>query len=248
MNFVPDGRGAYLNSTTDYARIVLPYTIPAGQDYYIIWNPFQSGAQMRIRESLDGSTWSGYKTSAAPAASTLYMLHIEKAGTPTRYIEVSPANGQDFYLDAVVFNVVSCQPGAPDLDVEGLYTYCGSQISIAPGLTITDPANQIINAAYVHVASNYVSGQDRLECTTNYGITANWNATYGVLYLSGQATVCTVSVRSENSDVQKFEVAHLRLVSDRLFFLWKDIIPQPAIITNMLGLRVSDGLLPGWMQ
>ena len=51
VNFVPDGRGAFLNTTTDYARIVLPYTIPAGQDYYIIWNPFQNGAQMRIRES-----------------------------------------------------------------------------------------------------------------------------------------------------------------------------------------------------
>ncbi|MGB8359421.1 MAG: hypothetical protein WCD55_12485, partial [Bacteroidales bacterium] len=60
-NFVPDGRGAFLNSTTDFARFSLPYTIPAGQEYYIIWRPAQNTAQMRIRESEDGSTWSGYK-------------------------------------------------------------------------------------------------------------------------------------------------------------------------------------------
>ncbi|TNF42473.1 MAG: hypothetical protein EP313_00940, partial [Bacteroidetes bacterium] len=44
-NFAPDGRGAFINSPTDFARFRLPYAIPAGQSYYIIWRAAQSGAQ-----------------------------------------------------------------------------------------------------------------------------------------------------------------------------------------------------------
>ena len=36
---VPDGRNATLNSSGDWAIISLPHTIPAGQQYYIIWRP-----------------------------------------------------------------------------------------------------------------------------------------------------------------------------------------------------------------
>ena len=188
-NFVPDGNGAFINSTTDYARFRLPYTIPAGQDYYVIWRPIQNGAQLRIRESTDGSSWSVYKYSAALTASSFFVLHVEKATIPAGYIEISIANGSDINLDALAFNAISCNFPAPDLDVEGSYTYCGSPISISSGLTIDDPNNQTISSAYVQIATNYVSGQDRLECTTNYGISASWNSGYGILYLSGQATV-----------------------------------------------------------
>ncbi|MDX9772366.1 MAG: hypothetical protein RBT02_02975, partial [Bacteroidales bacterium] len=188
-NFVPDGTGALINSTSDYARFRLPYLIPAGQEYYIIWRPAQNGSQLRIRESTDGVSWSGYKYTTALSASSVFVLHVEKAGISTGYIEISIANGSDIYLDALVFNAISCNPPAPDLDVEGSYTYCGSPISIAPALNLTDLNNQVVNEAYVQIETSYVAGQDRLECTENYGITATWNSTYGVLYLSGQATV-----------------------------------------------------------
>ena len=159
-SYAPDGRGALLNSAGDWIRFRLPYTISAGQEYYIIWRPAENNAQMKIRESLDGSTWSGCKNSASLAASTYFVLHVEKAGTPTRYIEiaaVAPANPPDFYVDAVVFNAISCELPAPDLDVDGSYTYCGSPISIASSLTLTDPNNQTINAAYVQVGTGFVS-------------------------------------------------------------------------------------------
>ena len=192
VNYVPDGSGALLNSAGDWIRIRLPYTISAGQEYYIIWRPVDNNAQMKIRESLDGSTWSGWKNSSLLASSAYFVLHIEKAGTPTRYIEiaaVSPINPPDFYVDAVVFNAITCVLPAPDLDVSGDFEYCGSPISIATALAITDPNNQTINAAYVQIGTGFVPGQDVLSCTNAFGITSSYNSTYGVLYLSGTATI-----------------------------------------------------------
>jgi hypothetical protein len=187
-DYVPDGSGALFNSGTDRLVLRLPNAIPSGQNYQIIWRPAENGAQMRIRESENGSSWSPAKLSPSYSTSSIFIIHTETTGTVTRYIEITGTSNQDFYLDAIVFHAITCNPSPPDLDVEGSYTYCGSPIFIAPGLTLTDPANQIINAAYVQVGTNYTAGQDRLECTVNYGITANWNSTYGVLYLSGQAT------------------------------------------------------------
>ncbi len=187
-NIGPDGRGAFLNSTTDFARFRVPNTIPAGQPYYIIWRADQNGAQIRIRESSDGSTWSGYKYTVARPSSALFSLHIETTGIATNYIEISPANSYDLYLDALVYNAMSCDLAAPDLDVEGSYTYCGSQIYIAPGLTIGDPYNQIITYAYVQIGNGFQAGQDILSITPEYGITATYNSTHGLLVLKGTAT------------------------------------------------------------
>ena len=50
-NYVPDGIGATFNSGSDRIVLSLPYLIPAGQNYYIIWRPAENNAQMRIRES-----------------------------------------------------------------------------------------------------------------------------------------------------------------------------------------------------
>ena len=39
ISYSPDGKGALLNSAGDWIRIRLPYTISAGQEYYVIWRP-----------------------------------------------------------------------------------------------------------------------------------------------------------------------------------------------------------------
>ncbi len=50
-NYVPDGSGALFNSAADRIVLSLPYSIPPGQHYQIIWRPSENGAQMRMRES-----------------------------------------------------------------------------------------------------------------------------------------------------------------------------------------------------
>ena len=187
-NYVPDGLGTTFNSGSDRIVLSLPYLIPAGQNYYVIWRPLENNAQMRIRESADGSSWSSVKFSPSSASSSVFLLHTETTGTATRYIEIIGGNNSDFYLDAIVFNAISCDPGAPDLDAEGTITYCGSPVPIAPALLITDPANQTISNAYVQFGDGFVPSEDRLSCTDDFGITSSYNSTYGVLYLTGEAT------------------------------------------------------------
>ena len=148
----------------------------------------ENNAQMRIRESADGSSWSSVKFSGSMSASSVYILYTGTTSTPTRFIEVIGANSSDFYLDAILFNAISCQPAAPDLDVSGNFDFCASPVLIAPALTITDAANQTISSAYVQIGTGFVSAEDRLSCTNAFGITSNYNQTYGVLYLSGEAT------------------------------------------------------------
>ena len=187
-NYVPDGLGAGFNSGSDRIVLSLSYDIPAGQQYQIIWRPSENGAQMRIRESEDGSSWSPVKFSPSASISSVFIMHTETTGTLTRYIEIIGANNQDFFLDGIIFHAIACVPGPPDLDVSGSYEYCGSPVLLASGLTITDPANQTIRSAFVQIGTGFTPGQDVLSCTNAYGITSSYNATYGVLYLSGQAT------------------------------------------------------------
>ena len=87
-----------------------------------------------------------------------------------------------------MFNATSCEPSPPDLDVTGNYEYCGSPVLIAPALTISDPANQIIQSAYVQIGTGFNSGQDVLNCTVNFGITKTYYPLYGLLVLKGPAT------------------------------------------------------------
>ena len=187
-NFVPDGLGANFNSGFDRQVIRFQHTLQTGQNYFIIWRPSENNASMKIRESVDGSSWSAVKTVSSATLSSIFILHTETAGTATKYIEISSAGNQDFFLDAVIFNAVNCQPAAPDLDVTGSYEFCGSPVQIAPGLIIADPSNQIISSAYVQFWDGFVPAEDRLSCTDDNGITSSYNATYGVLSLTGEAT------------------------------------------------------------
>ncbi len=115
-------------------------------------------------------------------------MHTETTGTLTRYIEIIGANNQDFYLDGLIFHAIACDPAPPDLDVNGTFEFCASPLPIAPGLLITDPANQIIRSAYVQFWDGFVPAEDRLSCTDANGITSSYNSTYGVLSLTGAAT------------------------------------------------------------
>ncbi|MFZ2287456.1 MAG: HYR domain-containing protein, partial [Bacteroidales bacterium] len=187
-NYVPDGLGALFNAGSDRIVLRLPYAIPSGQHYQVIWRPSEDGAQMRIRESGNGSAWSPVKFSTSSSASSVFLMYTETTGTVTRYIEISGANNLDFYLDGIVFHAIACDPAAPDLDVDGTFEFCASPVPIAPGLVITDPENQKIRSAYVQFWDGFVPTEDRLSCTNDNGITSSYNSTYGVLSLTGEAT------------------------------------------------------------
>ena len=193
LSGVPDGRGALFNSSGDWAVINLPHTIPAGQQYYIIWRPIDVigvGSSILSVEESDGTGW-GTPRQLTPYVdeSPIFLTEIVTASQNTNQIRIRLASGSDHcYLDAAVFNVLSCLPPPPDLDVSGDLEYCGTPLLIAPELTITDGADQIISGAYVQIGTGFQAGQDLLGFTPGHGITATYNTNYGLLVLSGRAT------------------------------------------------------------
>ncbi|MGC4040501.1 MAG: T9SS type B sorting domain-containing protein [Flavobacterium sp.] len=68
----------------------------------------------------------------------------------------------------------------------------GTSINIVTSMSITDPDDTGIDAIYIQISSGYASGSDSLSLTGSHpNIIASWNASTGVLKLtgtSGQAT------------------------------------------------------------
>ena len=193
LSGLPDGKAAYFNSSGDWAILNLPTTIPAGQQYSLIWRPVnRTGVSFSVMtiEEYNGTSWGPQKIlSSYTGESALFLSETVTASQNTNRIRVSLRYGSDyFYLDGLIFNALACLPPPPVLTVTGNYDYCGLPVLISPELTITDGANQILNAAYVQIGNGFQSGQDILGCTPAYGITSTYIPSHGLLILKGTAT------------------------------------------------------------
>ena len=69
------------------------------------------------------------------------------------------------------------------------YTENDPPTAIDPGLTISDVDSATMSGATVRIANNFWHDEDTLGFTNQSGITGSWNATTGVLTLSGTASV-----------------------------------------------------------
>ena len=69
------------------------------------------------------------------------------------------------------------------------FTEGNSATAIDTGLTVTDADSANLASATVSITGNFVTGEDVLGFTTQNGITGSFNATTGVLTLTGSATV-----------------------------------------------------------
>jgi hypothetical protein len=71
------------------------------------------------------------------------------------------------------------------------YVENAAPMPVAPSLTVTDPDGPNLTGAKVTITSGFASGQDVLGFTSGAGITGSYNASSGVLSLSGSATAAT---------------------------------------------------------
>ncbi|NLE34484.1 MAG: hypothetical protein GX622_05230, partial [Bacteroidales bacterium] len=208
----PDGRFARFENSGAWAILNLPFTIPAGQQYSLVWRPVDytgvASSTMSVEES-DGSSWGPSKTlTPFYGESPLFITETVTATQNTNRLRIRRQSGSDhFHLDGLVFNVLTCLPPPPVLNVSGNYEYCGSQTLIAPELTVTDTADQVIDAAYVQIENGFQAGQDILEITPAFGISQTYIPAYGLLILKGPATASqfqsvlrTLAYSNNNSD------------------------------------------------
>jgi len=121
---------------------------------------------------------------------------------------------------------VNDQPLLTSLEtVEALYTEDRSGAGITGHIDVSDPDSPTLASATVKIGANYRSAEDSLSGPTGGGITSAWNASTGVLTLSGAASP------------EAYQTA-LRAVS----FRNTNQNPDPALIRTIT-VQVNDGAL-----
>jgi Bacterial Ig domain/Prokaryotic N-terminal methylation motif len=103
------------------------------------------------------------------------------------------------------------------------YTENGTT-AVASLATVTDADSANLSSATITMTTNYVNGEDTLAFTNQLGITGSWNASTGVLTLSGTTTVAN------------YQTA-LRAVT------YNDNSDAPSILARTVTFVVNDGLL-----
>ncbi|WP_461175385.1 DUF4347 domain-containing protein, partial [Uliginosibacterium flavum] len=69
------------------------------------------------------------------------------------------------------------------------YTENGVATAVSSALTLTDADSTNLTGTTIQITGNYQNGQDVLAFTTQNGITGSWNATTGMMTLTGTTTV-----------------------------------------------------------
>jgi gliding motility-associated-like protein len=85
---------------------------------------------------------------------------------------------------------VTLDTNIPQVVINSNLNYCDSNSCkiISPIISISEP-NTIISGAKVYFTSNYVTGEDILSFTPNFGITGSFDALTGVLSLNGSTSI-----------------------------------------------------------
>ncbi len=106
----------------------------------------------------------------------------------------------------------------PEIIVLGGQVYCPqSQVPIVTSASITDPdpEDTTLSEIFIQIAEGYQNGQDTLELMgSNPSITSSWNATEGLLTLTGPATFDEFNNAIENVVFQTTQVV---FTQDRQF-------------------------------
>src|SRR5260221_82117 len=127
--------------------------------------------------ALRSVTYANASTNPSTAARTVSVVANDgtaNSNTATRAITVAAVNNPP----------VVAMTGSALAFTEG-----NSATVVDAGLTVTDPDSTNLASATVSITANFVTGEDVLAFTTQNGITGAFNATTGVLTLTGSATL-----------------------------------------------------------
>ncbi|SDK18862.1 VCBS repeat-containing protein, partial [Bradyrhizobium sp. Rc2d] len=125
-----------------------------------------------------------------PTAANLDFLKQGDSLTITYQVKVNDGN-VDSAIQDVTFTITGTND-APVLNANGgslSYKENQAAAAIVSLLTVTDVDSTILTDATVSITGNFASGQDVLGFTNQNGIIGSYNASTGVLILTGSATV-----------------------------------------------------------
>ena len=89
-------------------------------------------------------------------------------------------------------------PPTVTTDTGNLFYIPNTTVAVSPGLTVTDPVYQTLPTATVQITSNYALGEDQLLFTNTAKIHGTWNASSGMLTLSGVDTIANYQAALES--------------------------------------------------
>jgi len=146
--------------------------------------------------------------------------------TLTRIVSFSVSDGTGFSSTSTRDITIGATNNAPVLaSIEGTtlaYTDGDPDTIITSSLAISDVDDYYLDSAWVTISANYVSGEDKLDFATAYGITPVWSSIDGILLLTGSAAL---------SEYQ----SALREVT------YDNLNPDPDTATRTITFMVSDG-------
>ncbi len=147
--------------------------------------------------------------------------------TATRTVRFSVSDGMGFSSYSsrdITMNAVNNAPVLSSIEGTTLAYIDGDPDTIiTSSLVISDVDDAYLDTAWVTISANYVSGEDKLDFVTAYGITAAWSSVDGLLTLTGSATV------------GEYQSA-LRAVT------YDNLNPDPDVSTRTITFKVSDGI------
>ena len=142
-----------------------------------------SATVANYQTALRSVTYANASTNPSTAARTVSVVANDgtaNSNTATRTITVAATNN----------------PPVVTMTAAALaFTEGNSATVVDAGLTVTDADSTNLASATVAITANFVTGEDVLGFTTQNGITGSFNATTGVLTLTGSATVANYQGR-----------------------------------------------------
>jgi cysteine-rich repeat protein len=162
-----------------------------GTTHAITWT--ETGVTTARIDLYKGGSFAQTIATGVSGAAGTYSWAIPGGLTPgTDYtVKVSNQLGVNGDYGDATFSVTAAASGTSIAVTSGTTTYPAqaAPVVLDDGLTVTSPSS--IDDAKVSISSGFVAGQDVLGFTDQNGITGSFNATTGVLTLTGTATAAT---------------------------------------------------------
>ena len=143
-----------------------------------------------------------------------------RVGSGSVFPNNSAADDDNFWVD-VVFNDSGQQPPAlSNVAASAAYSAGGTATTLSSGTTVSDPESTNLVSGTVSVSSGFAAGDTLAATTTGTSITASYNASTGVLSLSGSDTLAhyqqvldSVTYSSSNQNPTNFGADPSRTIS-----------------------------------
>ncbi|WP_345530972.1 putative Ig domain-containing protein [Viridibacterium curvum] len=181
------------SSTLNSATIQISGNYASGQDVLAFTN--QNGITGSWNSGTGTLTLSGSASLAnyqTALRSVTYQNTSDNPSTSTRTVSFLINDGSANSNTATRNISVAAVNDAPVVTTTGstlTYTENGSATAVDAALTVSDADTTNLTGATVSISSNYAGSQDVLAFSNQLGITGSWNASTGVLTLSGTTTV-----------------------------------------------------------